>query len=195
MKKILFALTLFLITAASYSQSTKEMLKELENKWTTDENGNVLFTRTIEVPGQTKDELYKRALLYYKAHYGNAQAVTQTNDTLNKMVVRKAVFKHVHTGFSLMAAYVDMWHVLTIKPMDNKVELRLIFTEYEEEISEYEIMNREARAESKVLKFKVQDNYPINPEGKQKNILLKAFYKSYKAAMVSMDAIEKGLKE
>ena len=192
MKKIVLILFIFFGTATSYAQSAKEMLKEIEGKWKLDENGNVVFTRKVEMPGHNMQELFNRSLEYYRSHYGNARSVSQTSDPNTGKIIRKGVFDNAHTGYTVLKAYVDAWHIFTLTATDNTVELSVVLTEYEEEYEQYGFVDEDSPRN--IHKSKVQDNYPVNPNGGQKTIMTKAFYKAYKASMESLDAIERGLK-
>ena len=191
--KTLSIILIALFGTFCYSQSAKEMLAQIEGKWKFDENGKVLFTRTIELPGQNKKELFDRISEYYRTHYGNAREMVQTSDFENGIFIRKGIFKDAHVGYSVLKAHVDAAHILTIKVTDNTVELNLILTEYAEKIEQYAYVDDDAP--QKIYRSKVEENYPVNPDGRQKTIMTKAFYKSYKAAMLSMDAIEGALKK
>ncbi len=43
--------------------------------------------------------------------------------------------------------------------------------------------------------MKVAQEYPINPKGGQKTVMTKAFYKAFKKANNTLDAVEKAIKE
>jgi hypothetical protein len=191
MKNILVILILSLATT-SYSQSAKKMLAELENKWKTDVNGDVTFERIVQLPNLNKQEIYNRALNYYKYHYGNAKSVLQTTDKEKGIIIRKAMYE-AHDGYSVLVCHFNVWHILTIQAKDNSAEIHLTLTEYEQIVEKY-IKPQDDDSE-KIYKSLVKNNYPINPNGGQKTMMTKAFYKAYKAAMVSLDAIEEGLKE
>lgn len=53
MKKI-FLVLFILIYTFSLGQSAKEMLKEIQGKWSLDDNNNVTVVRIIEVPNMSK---------------------------------------------------------------------------------------------------------------------------------------------
>ncbi len=191
MKNIL-AILMISFGMTSYSQSAKKMLAEIENKWKTDANGDVTFERTVLLPNLNKQEIYNRALTYYRNHYGNAKSVFQTTDKEKGIIIRKAMYE-AHDGYSVMVSHFNVWHILTIQAKDNIAEIHLTLTEYEEIVEKY--LKPKNDDSEKMYKSLVKDNYPVNPNGSQKTMMTKAFYKAYKAAMVSLDAIEEGLKE
>ncbi len=191
MKNILFIIIIIFGTTA-YSQSANKMLAEIENKWKQDENGDVTFTRIVELPNLSKKEIYQRALNYYINHYGNAKAISQTTDSEKGIITRKGMYE-AHEGYNYNVNHLNVWHILTLTTKDNIAEIRLTLTEYEKIVEPY--LKPQDDDSEKIYKSKVKDNYPVNPNGEHKTIMAKTFYKSYKAAMVSLDAIENGLKE
>jgi hypothetical protein len=194
MRQLLFVLFI-VIGASANAQSAKEMLKEIDGKWQRDGNGDVLFTRTIDLPGQSQSEIFNRVIEYYRSHYGNARSISQTTDPATGTITRKGVYKDSHTGYTVLKAIVDAWFVMTVTATDGKAEMRLVLTEYEEEILGYGEGKAFQDGPKNIYNMKVRETYPVNPNGAQKTIMTKAFYKSYKATMESMDALERGLKQ
>lgn len=190
MKKVIVLFFALMGVMPNYAQSSKEMLEEIEGKWYPDGNGDALFTRTVELQGHTKQELFGKALQYYKDHYGNIRSAIQTIDAEQGIIIRKAIFDDTYSAYSKMKTKMDAWHIMTIKVSDNVVELSIVLTEYETPTTGYDHQDDTALIINR--KSKVRENYPVNPDANQKT--LKPFYKSYKMTLEAFDAIEKGLK-
>ena len=191
MKKIMIVFLVTLVTSATYSQSrkTKKMLTEIEGKWNLDENGNVSYTRIIEVPEiKSKDEIYNRALNYFVYNYGSGKSVIQTQDKELGRIVGKGIYKNVHIGMSLITTYVNCWHIVRVDIKDGRARIILTLTEYDKRISG-------GNTPDVLSSFKVEQSFPINEKGNQKTVMGKAFYKSHLSAIATLDAIEKSIKD
>lgn len=171
----------------SFSQSAKEMLAEIEGKWELDNNGNVTFTKVIEIPNTTKEELYTRALSYFTYNYNSGDDVVQIKDKEQGVIVGKGVYPKVHVGISILTTTVHVTHILRIDIKDNKVRVILTLQQYKITISGSGAPSHDT--------YNVADRYPIAKKDSQKTVMTKAFYKSYKKAMNTFEEIEKSLKE
>lgn len=89
---------------------------------------------------------------------------------------------------SLITTYVDAWHILRVDVKDGRARIIVTLTEYEKKIVG-------GNTPPTYLSMKVAQEYPINPKGGQKTVMTKAFYKSFKKANESLDAVEKAIKE
>jgi|TARA_B100000768_G_C11200284_1_gene341457 hypothetical protein len=191
MKRITVLSILILIAFVGFGQNakTKKMLSEIEGQWNLDDNGNVTYTRVVEAPNLTKDEIYNRALNYFVYNYGSGNSVIQTQDKELGSVVGKGFYDDVHVGISLVTTYVDCWHIARVDAREGRARIILTLTEYEKEI------HGGSTPPVNHGKMKVELEFPINPKGFAKTVMGKAFYKSHKAANATIDAIEKSIKE
>ena len=171
-----------------YGQSAKEMLAEIDGKWELDNSGNVTFTRVIEVPDVSKNDLYTRALSYFTYNYNSGDAVVQVKEKEQGVIVGKGVYGKVHVGMSLEKTIVDTYHILRVDTKDGRVRAMVTLTEYRNTATVGDGI-------PKISNFAVSGRYPIVEKDMQKTVMGKAFYKSYQAAMASLDGIEKSLKE
>jgi hypothetical protein len=188
MKKLSLLILITLIGTLSYGQTAKEMLANIEGKWELDDNGNVTIVKVIEVPELNKDEIFNRALNYFTYNYVSGKSVIQTQDKENGLIVGKGVYNDVHIGISLITTHVDAWHILRVDIKEGRVRVIVTLTEYEKKIVS-------GTTPPTYSTMKVAREYPINPKGTQKTIMTKAFYKSFKKANESLEAIEKAIKE
>lgn len=188
MRKIFLLFLIATISNFSYGQSAKEMLAEIEGKWELDDNGNVTVVKVIEVPELKKDEIFNRALNYFTYNYVSGKSVIQTQDKENGLIVGKGIYDNVHIGMSLITTYVDAWHILRVDVKDGRVRVIVTLTEYEKKIVG-------GNTPPSYSTMKVAQEYPINPKGGQKTVMTKAFYKSFKKANASLDAVEKAIRE
>jgi hypothetical protein len=188
MKKLSSLILIFIFGTLSYSQSAKEMLAEIDGKWQLDDNQNVTILKIVEVPELKKEEIFSRALNYFTYNYVSGKSVIQTQDKENGLIVGKGVYDNVHVGMSIFATYVDAWHVLRVDVKDGRARLIISLTEYEKE-------TMDGNVQVSYSTVKVSQEYPINPKGGQKTIMTKAFYKAFKKANASLDALEKAIRE
>lgn len=189
MKRIItFCFIALLSTLSLKAQSREEALKEMEGKYSIDDNGNVTYVRIIEVPQLSKAEVYNRALNYFTYNYNSGKSVIQTQDKENGVIVGKGLYNNVHMGISLITTFVSTDHILRIDIKEGKARAILTLTEYEKKI----VGGSTPPAYSST---RVSDSYPINEKGGQKNVMAKAFYKSHLRAIASLDAVEKAIKE
>lgn len=189
MKKLVF-IVLIAITANLYSQSKSEMLAELNGQYNVDENGNVTIFKVLDSINLSKDEIYNRALNYFTYNYVSGKSVIQSQDKEKGNIVAKGIYENVHTGTnaSLATFNISTWHIIRVDIKDNKARIIISLTNYDQVISGGNSQN--------VYKTSfIKDEFPINPKGYYETIMTKAFYKSYKKALSSLNAIEKTIKE
>ncbi|WP_181309068.1 DUF4468 domain-containing protein [Rufibacter sp. XAAS-G3-1] len=188
MKKIILLIAVALIGTVSYGQSAKEMLSEIEGKWQLDDNGNVTIVKVIEAPELKKEEIFNRALNYFTYNYISGKSVIQTQDKENGHIVGKGIYDNVHIGVSIITTHVDAWHILRVDAKDGRARVIVTLTEYEKKIVGGD-------TPPSYSTMKVAQEYPINPKGMQKTVMTKAFYKAFKKANNTLDAVEKAIKE
>lgn len=190
MRKITLLIILTITFNFSYGQNkeTKKMLAEIEGQWQLDDNGNVTYSRILETPEISVEEIYNRALNYFVYNYGSGKSVIQTQDKELGRIVAKGIYKDVHIGISIITTYVDCWHIARVDVKEGKARIILTLTEFERKIVG-------GNTPPDYSSFAVEKSYPINPDGVQKTVMGKAFYKSHLSAIASLDAIEKSIKE
>lgn len=187
MKKI-FLVLFILIYTVSFGQSAKEMLKEIQGKWSLDDNNNVTVVRIIEVPNMSKDEIFQRALNYFTYNYVSGKSVIQTQDKEAGVIVGKGLYDNVHRGINVFTMNVSAWHILRIDVKEGKARAIVTLLQYEKKI-----VSRNS-APSYSTSYIAQE-YPINPKGTNKTIMAKAFYKTFKKANSTLENLEKTIKE
>lgn len=187
MKRI-FLVLFILIYTFSLGQSAKEMLKEIQGKWSLDDNNNVTIVKIIEEPNMSKDEIFQRALNYFTYNYVSGKSVIQTQDKETGVIVAKGLYEHVHRGFNMLNIYVSAWHILRIDVKEGKARAIVTLLQYEKEIA------RGDSVQSHLTSY-ISQEYPINPKGGQKTIMAKAFYKTFKKANATLENLEKTIKE
>jgi hypothetical protein len=190
MKKIVILIFLLLTSTYSFAQSakTKSLLKEIQGQWQLDNNGNVTYTRIIQVPKLSKEEIYSRALNYFVYNYGSGKSVIQTQDKDLGRIVAKGLYKDVHVGVSIIATYISCWHVVRVDVKKGKA--RIIVT-----LTDYDIKIVGGNTPNSYSTVRVNQEYPINPKGFSKTVMGKAFYQANMEAIATIDAIEKSIKE
>jgi hypothetical protein len=172
-----------------FGQSATEMLAEIEGKWELDNSGNVTFTRVIEVPGVSKNDLYSRVLSYFTYNYNRGDDIVQIQDKEQGLIVGKGMYPKVHVGRSIaIITTVDVYHILRVDIKDGRLRAMISLTEYRNTVAGN-------TGVPKVSTYPVSGRYPIIEKDAQKTVMSKAFYKSYLAAMASLDNLEKSVKE
>ncbi|MFV0290174.1 MAG: DUF4468 domain-containing protein [Mangrovibacterium sp.] len=189
MKRITVFVLFTVIGSFAFAQSAKEMLAEMEGKWQLDDNGNVTVMRVVEAPGLSKDEIFNRALNYFVYNYGSGKSVIQTQDKEHGLVVGKGIYKEVHVGVSLLATYVDAWHILRVDAKEGRARVIVTLTDYETKTV------GSGTTPPSFSSMSIAQAYPINPQGMQKTVMTKAFYKSFNKACSTLDEVEKSIKE
>ena len=89
---------------------------------------------------------------------------------------------------SLVTTYVDAWHILRVDVKDGRPRVIVTLTEYEKKIAG-------GSTPPSYATMKVSQEYPINEKGGQKTVMTKAFYKAFKKANNTLEAVEKAIKE
>jgi hypothetical protein len=188
MKRVLILLIFALATTVTYAQTAKEMLKEIEGKWELDDNGNITFTRIVEAPELSKDEIFNRVLGYFTYNYASGKSVIQTQDKEAGLVVGKGLYDNVHIGASIVTTYIDAWHILRVDTKDGRARVIITLTDYEKKVTG-------GSTPPSYSSSKIASEYPINEKGMFKTVMSKAFYKTYKRAFATLDNVEKAIKE
>lgn len=189
MKKTLILIAAIAFSAIeSYAQSAKEMQAEIKGAYTLDDNGNVTYTKVIEAPGLSKEDIFSRAQNYFTYNYGSGKSVIQTEDKDRGLLVGKGIYVNVHVGVSLVSVAVDAWHILRIDVKDGRARAVITLTQYDKTITGGNTppVNRTTF---------ISQEYPINPKGDSKTIMMKAFYKSHHAALNTLNKLEKAILE
>lgn len=190
MKKAISVFIMVISFSLAYGQSSevKRMLQEIEEQWSLDDNGNLSYQRIVEVPGMEKDDIYNRVLNYFVYNYGSGKSVIQTQDKENGLIVGKGLYDNVHIGISIVTTYIDAWHIVRVDIKNGRARIILTLTEYDKKVTG-------GNTPPSYSTMKIEQEYPINENGMSKTVMGKAFYKSHKHAIASIDAIEKAIKE
>ncbi len=188
MKKILTLLFVLLVPYVVFSQSAKEMEEAIEGKYTVDNRGNVTFSKVIELPGVSKEVIFTRAENFFTYYYNDAKSVIQTKDIERGLIVGKGKYGEVHRGISFgSATTVDTWHIIRVDVQEGRARIIVSLTEY----TKARVVNGGAPIYDRT---NVCDEYPINKKGGSKTVMMKAFYKSYLHAQISLDNLEASLR-
>lgn len=188
MKNLILVVALLILGSNAYCQTKNEMLAELNGKYNVDENGNVTIFKVVDSINLSKDEIYNRAMNYFVYNYGSGKSVIQTQDKENGLIVAKGIYSDVHVGISLITTTVSTWHIIRVDVKENKARIIVTLTGYEKVISG-------GNSPDKHVSTLINQEFPINPDGYNETVMTKAFYKSYKKAITSLDNIEKSIRE
>jgi hypothetical protein len=190
MKNLILALFLISSTQLVYGQSKKVrlLLEEIKSEWVVDDNNNVTYVKVIEVPSLNKAEIYNRALNYFVYNYNSGKSVIQTQDENLGRVVGKGFYNDVHIGQSILTTYIDCFHIVRVDAREGRARVVLSLTNYEKTLVGGD-------SGPTLISTDVNSEFPINPKGYSKTVMGKAFYKSHKSALQTLESIEKALKE
>ncbi len=188
--RILIIALLMIIPFVTFSQSkkTKEMLKEIENQWTVDENGNVTYQLIVEAKDLGKDEIYNRAESYFIYNYGSGKSVIQSQDKKLGRLIAKGLYSKVHIAGVLAISSFDFWHIVRVDVKDGRARIILTLTEIEKTVSG-------GSGLPSTHKFSLSGLFPFNKKSMTKNHDGQAFYKAHLRAQLTLKAIEKAIKE
>jgi hypothetical protein len=165
------------------------MLEEIYGQWQLDENGYVTYQKVVDCPNLKKTKLYNRAMDYFVYNYSDVNSVIQNRDVANGIITGKGVFKNVHVlNDVLQSNIIDTWHILKVEVKDGRGRITLSLTQYDEKVRGGELPDNH-------YLYPLSEQYPINPNGYQKNLYEQAFNKSNLKALETLDLVERALKE
>jgi len=192
MKKLIVIIVSILIPLGSFSQSekVKEMINEINSQWSLDENGNVTYVEIIEVPGLSKEEIFKKLDNYFSVNYINKETEIITKDIDNGYIIISSTFQ--------LLSYLTVNKcnfTLNCETKDNKTRIILSLTGYQS--------TKKESSETITSIDRINNKYPIiNKEYKyitneyryvENNNFGKAFYYSHKAALNEIEKIKTAL--
>ncbi len=172
----------------SQAQTNDEMMTEIDGKWKVDSAGAVTYSKSVNLPKLKKDVLFSRALSFYKSNYGTTKTPILLEDKVNGNLTAKGVYDTVHVGVSTITTYISTNYVLKVNVKEGQAILSLTFTDYEKKLND-------GTTPPTFSSMKVEQEYPVNPNGRLKTVMTKAFYRSHKKALASLDALEKTILE
>lgn len=186
MKKGTLLLVCCLACTLCFSQSKKEMLSELKGKWLLDNSGNITFSKVIDIPNKSKDDLYLAALSYFTYNYNSADDVVQVKDKEAGTIIGRGMYTKVHLlGYTKQPVYTT--HVVRLDLKDEKVRVIVTLQEY--------LIPDNTVIPIAIERFAVAERYPIAKKDHLKQVMLNSFYKSYKCVLNQFDQIERSLKD
>lgn len=184
----MYLLVLLPICLFSQNAEVKLMLKEIEDQWSVDDNGNITYQAVIEVPGMTKEDIYNRSLAFFIYNYSSGKSVIQTQEKENGLLIGKGLYTNVHVGVTIVNTYIDTWHILRVDIKEGRARILLTLTEYEKKVTG-------GNTPPSYFSIKISEEYPVNPKGMFKTVNGKGFYYSHKRALNTLERIEIAIKE
>lgn len=88
MKKLILVSCLQILTLVSFAQIKDTVGLNLQFK-----DGKLHYEGVVEIPGKSKDELYKNAKLWFVNYFNNANFVIQLDDPQEGKIVGKGAFR------------------------------------------------------------------------------------------------------
>lgn len=193
MKKILLISILATLSFHSFAQTKAEkMFASIKNQFTVDENKNVTYVRIIDSLDISKDEVYTRALNYFSYKYVSIGSVIETRDKDLGLIVAKGKYENVHVGYDFAGTShpYSCWHILRVDIKDGKARIILSLTQMEE-------VYLDSYKRPATRTYNIGEAYPINPNASKifDTMQTKAFCKSHDQAIISINALEKAIRE
>jgi hypothetical protein len=188
MKKLFITAAAVLSLTLCNAQTAAEMMAEIKDKYTLDDNGRVTYTKVIDVPGMKKEDVYNRAQSYFVYNYVDGKSTIQTQDKEAGLLLAKGIYPDVHVGISLVTTYVDCSHIVRVDCKDDKARVIVTLIDYEKKIVG-------GSTPPSYITVPVNKQYPIFNGGGQKTVMTKAFYKSHMKALETIEKIEKSIIE
>lgn len=188
MKKLFITVAAVLSLTLCNAQTAAEMMAEIKDKYTLDDNGRVTYTKVIDLPGMKKEDIYNRAQSYFVYNYVDGKSVIQTQDKEAGLLLAKGIYADVHVGISLITTYVDCSHIVRVDCRDDKARIIVTLLDYEKKLVG-------GNTPPSYVNVPVNRQYPIYNGGGQKTVMTKAFYKSHMKALDTIDKIEKSILE
>jgi hypothetical protein len=165
------------------------MLEEIKDLWQLDENGYATYKKVVDFLNLSKTELYNRAMNFFVDNYSDVNSVIQNRDVVNGIIIGKGIFKKVHVlNDVLQNIIIDTLHILEVEVKDGRARITISLTQYDEAVSGGEY------PENHYL-YPISKQYPINPDGYQKDLYEQAFYKSHLKALETIASVERALRE
>lgn len=191
---VVFLLIFFCYSSFSQSEKAKAMLKSIEGKYKIDDNGNITFSKVIQLIDTTtkdslsKNEIYNRAYSYFIYNYVSGESVIQLSDNVNGIIVAKGIYPSVHSDASFVFRNIDSYHILRIDIKNGKA--RIILT-----LTQYKLTIKSGGHISSVHDYLISQTYPFNEDDLSKTFMSKAFVKTYDKAIASINSLEKAIRE
>jgi hypothetical protein len=187
MKNLLFLLLLIPIMIFGQSQKTVKLIEEIKGQYNTDEYGNITYTKVVELPGMTKDQIFSAAQNYFAYRYKDAQSVIQKSDKDEGVIIGKGLFLDVYSAMDFSATnYFSVWHLLRIDAKDGKMRVILTLTDY--------YKKSKSSGQWFYETDRIFEHYPFSDKGDD-NMYGKAFYNAHQKAVQTMESIDKSIRE
>lgn len=194
--KILF-FTLFISFASAQNKETIALMESIKNDYTL-ENGTIVYQQILEFPGKSNSELFDSALDFLE-NYTDSQIKVSSNDASRGKIKAWGFLKEFNNENSWgVDITISATYNIAIDVKDEKVRLRITPADYfkkedgtglSDTLSSLAGTTSDADLASALLKtsgdvneivegdFKIITAYPFNPNGDQKNIWGRSFYK------------------
>lgn len=179
------------------SKESLDLFDKVKDEWKLDDNGNVSFTKVVQLDSVKKEDIYIRALAYFTYNYKSGDDVVQFNDKEKGLIVGKGIFPEIYIDngkiFKKVMSKYDAVHLLRIDVKDGKA--RIIITIQQFKISTH-ATNWAASVSTPSYPMNVNQRFPFVDEiDKQKTMMCNVIYKTVQRVKESFASIEKSLKE
>jgi hypothetical protein len=185
-QKSSFLICLLLMGTCAYSQTVEEKLSKIQDQWQTSREGFPQYRKTVDVPGISRLDLYKRAKVYYLTHpYKNLDEKAAGPVVLLGGV---GTFREVQVSESNgVKSSIDATYYLHVGVEDGRAVLVITCIQYL-----FHIGSGSDSAYDEVLVSKL---YPVNPQAPKSETIMEAFYGTTQSATARLDDLAEALKK
>lgn len=191
MKKLILIMILFLfIKVNGYGQKPEviEMLKNIEGHWQVDTLNNTVYIQTIvEIPNQTKEQIYYNLHEYLTISYNDANNFIQLDDKEKGLIISKGAYGDIRCNevMSRGASEYTARYIIKFDIQDNKTRITIELTD----INVY----YPGFFSTKTYTDRIYDYYPINDggsENSEKTAKTREGYVFYKIITKALNTME-----
>lgn len=176
----------FFVPIVTYSQNvrTTNLIRSIEGKWHLDSNGNITYTRIVELLGVKSNVIFDKLLNYFIFHYNFTKSTIVLQDRANGIIVGKGCYHRAYTD--VRNIYINAYHIIKVEIKDFKIRISLTLTEYE-------VINNSDSTHS-IIYHNINSMYPFNESSEWPNDFGRAFYISHNKSLERLDHLEKYIK-
>lgn len=169
----------FISVGGAAAQTNARMLSDIEGGYTVNSNDFVVIMRRVEFPGLSRRQIYARAESYLSEYFRDVPIRNDAEGT----VVAHGFYPKVHVGIGITTTVINTRMSIMVSAFDGYADIGVALMFYDRVFED-----------TNVKWTKVAGEYPVNPRGRKKKLMLKVFYRSFNAARKSIDVITESIK-
>ncbi len=194
MKKLFCFFLVAFLGLQCFSQNEEIIMKlaTISEEWKL-ENDAVVVQKVIEVPGQTKDQLYNAVREFLVVNYNDANSVIQIDNKDDGIIVGKGIFGDIYCTEVFLGSAVknSFWHIIKCEIKDEKLRVTITMNKYDMDTPASESGGYYTAA--KHIEYPITDLYPINTGSRtwaEKKFKTREGYIFYRAILRALNTID-----